>query len=483
MIKKTNKTATTDVILVATGDKVLPTGALVTTSTAFNLLDGQVGVLSYDSNSTVRPLGNFLVSGDDSSEVAAIKLVQGTPKSNQTQTVSLWEDGDKAKVESCIIRKNHILSVAVKKADFGQWGATSVSGFTTPQDDLVYGAYFNLDSPRIDREYRMNDKTQYASSKSQDYSVVGIAQPLDYVLQDIAYQFNAQSRLVYHSGQTLRGTREQVVLGVKIAGGAGQALGTITPSTVVNFELRNGVNQTIVFGRDGVAALADLMQKDANLVATSTIEVLDFKTAGTTAKVDALIFLGLPAIPSPAFDDIHQLQTAVDIQLSPTFGTYLKTDVSAKESVNSGRSWLINWRNRPGTMVHTMQMLPQGDYFLEGKHYINDAKSYTSYAIEFVDVDPTIYGGHTGQKRATMLLPCEVLSSFVANVTNVAARLAANNSAYPMVTSNDAGTGTASANTVAGLEGVLTAWLEHARTTGTGFTVTGDAIAGGVYLS
>ena len=59
----------------------------------------------------------------------------------------------------------------------------------------------------------------------------------------------------------------------------------------------------------------------------------------------------------------------------------------------------------------------------------------------------------------------------------------ASNTPVPTVTSNDAGTGTASAVTVAAIEAVLSAWLEHARTTGTNFTVTGDAVAGGTYLS
>lgn len=482
-MKRTNKTMTTDVILVATGDKALPTGTLVTTTTAYNLTDGQIGVLSYDPNSTVRPLGNYLQSGDDSNEVSQIKLLQGTPKSTQTQKVSKWEEGDLDRVESCIISKNNILSVAVKKADFGQWGAACVSGFQTPQDGVIYGAYFNIDSFRIDREYRMNDKTQFASTTKADYAAASIAQPLDYVLQDLAYQFNSQSKLVYHSGTTLSGTREQVVLGVKIAGGTGVAIGTITPTTSVPFELRNGVTQVMQFGFDGMTALADLVQKDANLTPTSTIEVLDIKTAGSTAKVDALIFLGLPSEPSPAYDNVHQVQTSVNVEFTTTFTNFVKTDVGAKESVNSGRSWLINWRNRPGLMVHTMQNIPMGDFFLEGKHYINESKNYTSYAIDFQDIDPTIFYGHVGQKRATILLPCEVLSTFVPTVANVVTRLAANQTPVPFVTSNDAGTGTASVNTVSQLEAVLTGWLEHARTTGKQFTVTGDAVAGGIYLS
>jgi len=76
------------------------------------------------------------------------------------------------------------------------------------------------------------------------------------------------------------------------------------------------------------------------------------------------------------------------------------------------------------------------------------------------------------------------LCSFTVNVANVATRVAASSTPIPFSTSNDAGTGTASSVTVAAIEAVLTAWLEHARTTGSvNFKVGGDAVAAGTYLS
>jgi hypothetical protein len=460
---------------------------MVTTTTALNLLNGQLGVLSYDKDSVVRKLGNFLVAGDDSSEVTAIKLVQGTPLSGQTQNVSVWEEGDLGFVQSGIIRKNNLLSVAVKKADHGQWGGQAFTAFPVPKNDLTYGGFLNVDSARIDGAYPNNDRTTYVSAPVVNFTDEGITQPLDYVLTHIATQFNSQSKLVTRNGSGFRGNKEFVVLGIKVAGGTGVALGTITPTTSVPFDIRNGVTQVMQFGFAGVSTLADLMQKNTDLTATSTIEVLNSKTAGAAAKVDALIVLGVPHTPSPAFDNRMQLQVTPSLELTPTFTNGVvdptKTIASAKEQVNTGRQWSINWSNRPGLMVHTMQNQPMGDFFLEGKSYINPAKNYTSYSIEFTDTDDALNNEYRGQKKVVVLLPCEVLSSFVPTVTNVATRLAALSTAYPFVTSNDAGTGTASANTVSQLEAVLTAWLEHARTTGLQFTVTGDAIAGGVYLS
>ena len=567
--KKTNKLPIETTILVATGDQALPTGALVTGTTALNLAAGQVGVLSYDPTSVVRKLGNFLVSGDDSAEVTAIKLVQGTPKSSATQTVSLWEDGDKALVESGIIRRNQVQAVSVKKADHGQWGGQAFTSFVAPKNDVTYKAFLTIDSHRIDKSFPRNDKTTTVQAPTVNFTNESIAQPLDYVLQNIATQFNSQSKAVSRNGAGMRGNREFVVLGVRVAGqagvtaptvptivltsgvitgvtggtggsgytvaptvtltggspstagsvvanisaagaitgytivtpgagygsvptaalsgGAGQALGTITPTTNVAFDLRGGVQQVIQFGFAGVATLADLMQKNTDLIATSTIEVLDAKTAGAGPKVDALIVLGLPHVPAPAFDNVHQIMVTPFMELASGFTLGVvdptKTIASAKEPVNTGRSWLINWQDRTGLTVHTMQNQPKGDYFLEGKTYINTAKNYVSYAIDFVDGEKTLTLDQVGQKKVVILLPCEVTSGFTANVTNVATRLAAGNPAYPFITSNDAGTGTGSANTQNQLEAVLTGWLEHNRTTGTAFPVTGDAAAGGTYLS
>lgn len=487
VIKKTNKLPVEDTFMVYTGDQASATGALVTTGVNFNILNGQFGVMSYDPNSSVQPIGDFLVSGDDSAEVQAIRVVQGTPLSATTQLVSPWEEGHKGLVESGTIRRNQILSVAVKKADFGQWGGQAVSGFTAPTGDLIYGAYLTIDSTRIDKSYSRNDNTTYAAAPVQNFAGAGITQPLDYVLQHIATQFNSQSKAISRSGTGNRGSKNFVVLGVKIAGGSGQALGTITPTTNVAFDTRNGVTQRITFGFDGISTLADLVQRDANLTVTSTIEVLNSLTAGTAATVDALIILGLPHAPFAAYDDVLQSQVTPRFELTPNFLSGvdpLKTTAPAKEVVNSGRQMLSNWRQRASLMIHTMQTLPHDDYFLEGISYINLAKNYTTYIIEFFDTETTLTGFESGQKKLTMLFPCEVSSAFTPTVANIATRLGTpGNAPYPMVTSNDAGTGTASANTVTAVNAILSAWLEHSRTTGASFKVTGDAVAGGTYLS
>lgn len=484
-MKKTNKLPM-EAILVATGDQALPTGALATATTALNLASGQIGILSYDPNSSVRALGNFIVSGDDSAEVQAIKIVQGTPASANTQLADIWEVGDPALKESGIIKRNQIRSVYVKKAAFATLGAMAATNFPAPVDLGNYNAFLNLKSVRYEKEFGItNTNSMYADAPVKDFTAEGTVSPLDYILTHLVYDFNSQSKAV--SSATRRGVHSFVCFGIKVGGGSGQALGTITPTTNITFQTVDGVNQVLKSSVELCQALARLVQDNAALTTTSTIEVVDITTAGAAAKIDAMIVVGLPQTLAAYYDNVEQQMVFPRLNFGGDFisGVDPVTTICyPQEGTGHSRKWDIRNRMRPQLNVHTKQNIPQDDWFSEGKSYIDLAKAfYTSYQIEYFDLESTLTLTIQDPKKVTLLFRCEPLSSFTVNVSNIVTRIAASSTPIPFSTSNDAGTGTASAVTVAAIEGVLTAWLEHARTTGTNFAVGGDAIAGGVYLS
>lgn len=485
-LKKTNKLPM-EAILVVKGDQVIPTGSWTTANTALNIQNGQLGILSMDPNSAVRTYGEYLRTGDDSTEVQAIKLVQGTPLSQSTQLVNPWEVDDKGFVESGIIRRRSIRSVMVKKARFATLGAQAVTGFPTPANNGEYNAFLKLNSVRYRKEYGItNDNSLYASVPVvADFTAAGITQPLDYVLQRLAADFNSQSKLV--SSNTRKGNKNFVVLGVKVAGGSGQALGTITPTTNISFQTVNSVNQILPGSVELCQALAQLVQ-DSALTNASTIEVMNALTAGAAATVDALIVIGLPHTLAAYYDNVEQDMVTPSINLGGGFisGVTDPTVVicPAQEGTGHTRKWDMKNRWRNQLNVHTKQVQPQDDWFSEGKSYIDLSKAfYTSYIIEYFDTESTLTLDIGSPKRATLLFRCEPLSSFTVNVANIVTRLGSSLTPVPFSTSDDAGTGTASAVTVAGVEATLSAWLEHARTTGTDFKVGGDAVAAGTYLS
>src|SRR6056297_4213100 len=111
--KRTNRanTASKEIILVGSGDQALASGALAGDSTSLNIADGQLGVLSWDFDGTVA-LGTFITAGVTAANVQAVKVLQGTPKSNAIHTVEPWEVSDQGFVESGIIHRSNIRSVA-----------------------------------------------------------------------------------------------------------------------------------------------------------------------------------------------------------------------------------------------------------------------------------------------------------------------------------------------------------------------------------
>lgn len=485
MFKKTNKLAM-EAFLTFTGDQALPTGAFTTSGTALNLASGQAGVLAFDPNSSVRAQGQYLQSGDDSNEVMQIKIVQGTPASANTANADIWGVGDKSHLESGIINKNKIRSVAVKKYQPGQYGGAVMTNISTVVNNGEYGLYVKLDSTRLDKEYgSYNDDVIYGSSPIiADYTAAGITNSLDYVLSHILGDLNSDSIAVNKSGY--KGNQPFVVFGVKLAGGSGQVIGTVTPTTNITFQTINGQAQVMRSSLELVATLARLTQDNAALLATSTIENVDVTTSGASAKIDALIVIGLPQTPAVIYDNVEQLMTKVILNPAKNFisGTDpVVTYASALEGTGQGRKWKIQEDFRSRLQTHTMQVQPMNDWFAQGKSYIDPAFNYTSYIIEYFDTEETLTNTEVSPKKVIMLFRAEILSSATLTVNGVITRIAASNTPYPVSTSNGAGTGTASAVTVAAIEAVLTAWLEHARTTGNTFQVLGDATAGGAYLS
>lgn len=480
MIKKTNKLPM-QVILVSKGDQALPTGTFTTNSTSVNLADGQIGVMSFDKNSAVKTVGQYLASGDTSAEVAAIKVVQGTALSANTQLVNLFEVGDPTHVESGVINRSNIRSVMVKKPSYGVLGAQSATTFATPVNDAEYSAYIKLDSVRYDREYSTrNDVTIHAAVPRVNFTTAGIAQPLDYVLSKLMAEFNSQSKAVATNSN--KGNKNFVVLGLKVAGGSGVALSTITPSTDITFQTINGQAQVLKSSSELCQTLARLID-DSALVNASTIENVDASTAGATAKIDALIVIGLPHQQAAYFDNMAELMVKPSFNFAGGFiagADPVVVNCHPVEGFGHGWKWKLQEAQRPLVDKHTKQVQPKNDWFYEGVSYINKDHFYTSEIINYFDVEQTLTGTVVSPKELILLFRAEVPSTFTIDVANIVART---DNAIPFVTSDGAGTGTASANIVAGVEGVLNAWIEDARVNGTDITIGGDAVPGGTYLS
>lgn len=480
--KKTNKTAM-PVIMTVTGDRALQsTGSLVGSGSTLNIADGNIGLISWDYAGS-EPLGDFMQAGDCTvANVKAIKVVRGTPASANTTQADIWEVGDKGYLESGIIRAENIRSVSVKTGRFAQWGASTVTGFSTPQDNTEYKVYARLLSVRNDRTYGDNDNVLHASVPATDFTTLGTTDALDYVLQHLGDQLNRYSKYTGLNSQYRKGNQNILVLGVNSAGAGGTVLNAIAEGDVITYVTINGVNSTFVADKAFIQALAQACVDASINWDVATLETINVSTAGTAATIDTLVAFGLPHKTAAYFDNIEQVQTRIELNLGSGFqsDTTVVTPVHSapNEGTGQGSKWAIASADRYLTTVHTKQVKPFGEFFATGKDYVDANKLYTSVIVDYYDTEETLSTTVKSPKQLIILFTCEASSAFTVDVQSCGNNIVAGNDPITVHTvSTDAGTGTVSANSAASFESLFTAWFESARST-YGFDLHGDAVAG-----
>lgn len=481
--KRTNKTSI-PVIMTVTGDAVLQsTGSLVGSGTGLNIADGNIGLISWDYNGS-EPLGDFMQAADCTvANVSAIKIVRGTPASANTTQADLWEVGDKTHLESAIIRPEYIRSVTTKVGRFAQWGASTVIGFSTPQDNTEYKVYARLLSVRNDRIYGDNDNVLHASVPATDFTTLGTTDPLDYVLQNLGDQLNRYSKYAGLNSSHRKGNQNIVVLAIDSTGASGgTVLNAIEEGDDITFMTLDSVDSIFTADKGFIQALAQACVDAGIDWDTATLEIIDVANAGEDITVDTLIAFGLPHTTAKYFDNIEQVQTRVELNLGGGFqtDTTVVTPVNSapNEGTGQGSKWAIASADRYLTTVHTKQVKPFGEFFSTGKDYIDPTKLYTSVIVDYYDTEETLSTTIKSPKQLVLLFTCEVDANFTVDVQSCADNIVLTNAPITVVSvSDDSGTGTASANLATSFESLFTAWFEDARSVYP-FELHGDATAG-----
>lgn len=403
--KGTNKVQTAmETVLVATASTT-PTGALVGATTAYNITNGQVAVMSYDLDGS-PVMGTFVsAAAAPTSTNKAVKLVQGTPKSSAIHTVDPFEVGHKALVESDIIYHSAILDYTKTAASVGQLSTETFTAFGTPTGGKTYGGYLRLNSVRKDREFGDNDDVIYEEFTTP-VDITGITNVKDYVLQNLIARFNMRSKVISttNSAMDRRGNKEFVMLAIKTTGGSGTVVNTVVTNGTLNVMTEGGVTSQVTVTNEMVVSLARAVR--AGFIAgTATIETVDLTTAGDAAKVDGFIVLGLDADLAAIYDDIAQVRTVAELNLTENFTTigFTKGKVNPAEPVGLARVEISDNRERAQLRVHTMQNQPCMDFYSEGQSYIVDGTWYNSAIVHFYDYEETITVRPRYEKRTTVL--------------------------------------------------------------------------------
>jgi hypothetical protein len=466
--KRDNRKHVPELIVAGANSALQTAGALVGAGVSLNINNGQLGLLSWDpSTASSEPIGDFMQAGD-AATVEHVKLIQGTPNSSNITKVRPWETRDPGYVASDIISKRNIRSFSADLYKPARLGAHAFSSLGTPQDEQLYKGYVFLNSVRMDRDWADNDNVIAATFTTPNYTVLGTVDPLDHMLQNLAYRFNSASKLGNSGNPTNRiGNRDFVVFAVNTGAGSGTVIGDIECGDVIEFMVSSGniygnptapVTSSIVADAPLMRALAEVINNNADIASTSTIEVINLSTAGAAANVDALIFVSLEEEKAEIFDDIAQVIPNIEVGLSDSFrddATYLQTKINPEESVGEGWKMKIFEDNQARIYRHTMQNQPFMEFINQGFTYVDPTKNYNVYTLDYFDYEETLTTREHAPKQLTILLPvADAICTSGDDVNDVTS-----------YTASDYFVSTGLSNTTAtSIEAVFAAWLKDSNT-------------------
>lgn len=455
MLKRTSQSQRDiQTVIVPSGDSALKaSGALATTSTTVNIAEGQIGVLSWDYDGTVA-LGNFFGAGDaDVAKINAIRIVQGTPNSGQTQLANVFEVSDPAYVISDTIWADHILSVTSFPYRVPKNSTHVFTTISDPTDETLYKIYAYQYSIRDDKEWGDNDNSSFATYTTPDYTSLGTAEPLDHFLKNILYKLNVNSVLV-------AGQKRYVALAIDTTGVAGgQIIGDIECGDTFDFQTDGTTTYTVTFTESTLKALKEACDSAGIAEATATLEIIDLSGAGATADVNAFLVMGLPFPTAAYYDEMIPLYPTVELSLSENW-TATGDLLGADNGAGVGRQVYYANRKRAQLQRHTMQTHPHGEFFSEGFNYLDQTKNYAVYSIEFIDKEATLTTNEVTPKRVNIFM--EATSVICDDAVD----------AVPATASQ---TATDDTTTLSDLNSILAAWLKTARAKYNSFELLGNA--------
>lgn len=451
--------------LVASGNQNLAANdlPLFTTGNSMNVASGQLAIVNMQANNATYAVNDTINASLQTGAVEAFKIVQGTPaSSNIALADNVFEAGHKTHVETQVMRRDNIYAISTTLPSVGTRASQLVTQTAKPQDSSLYSMYVQMFGESNDKNFGNNRNVVYKSFTTPSYASMATGVAIDHLYQNLITEVNKSSNATGVFG--IKGTDSFLAFGIKLAGGVSGAttIGTLTAGSAVPYMTLNGVTYSYTLDAADVATMNAWIAASVGITATSQIVNVNITTTGSAANVDAIVVIALDEKIKAAYDTVSSKRHGIAINLGDNFvieGKKATKVTSAKEEVNSSRNLLIDYERRAGTIVHTPQRLPNNDFFVTGKQYIQDNSWYTLTVISYYDTQTNSTGTFTDLhgKKAKIALPATV------TVGNVTAGVS-----YA----------TAASTTVSSLNTALGAWLSSASTTGqTTITYSGVATA------
>ncbi len=453
----TTKHPNSETFIVAKGDQSFKTaGSLYPTSgNSLTLADGQLGIVSWDTNGFVGK-GSFLSATNGPSagantvaDVASIKIIQGTPDSNALNNLNA--------IDAAIDMPPYVSSVEIKgknKISFvGRAAATPlldahlITDFATTdfQPQVLRVAFESVRSNKWNGIH--NQPNVMARTASVDYATLGLgtdAAVRDYVVRNLVSDLNTHSQLVRTVAGQPTGRHPFVALGIDISGGSGTALSAVAAGTPINFITRGGVNYSVTPDASFVATITEAIA-NSTLATTSTIEVIDVNTAGTA---DAILLVALEEQQARVQDTEPRRANRINVTGNAFMGSQgvaFTIASRATEGEGQGRYYNLKYTFRANLQNWSREWAGMTTTFLQKYNFVDPTQEYNVFIIESFD----------SRKNGST-----VYEQFPA-------------STYILVPSTS---GASAANTLADLNAILAPWLNSATDITKDTTATAPAL-------
>lgn len=380
---------------------------------AVRLADGQIGLFSASAYGTVG-LNVATDATPTFGEAPIVYLAQGTPwsasPSTPSQSYPLWNEPF---IKSGDINGRNPVLITKQAPSVGThsvWvvGSEVSANAITALDNTEYQMRIGFRSLRDDIWYAP-ESTNFitASYVTPNYTVLATQDPVDHLIQNLAWQINRQSAAIALNRTKFNGNANVVALAINVTGnsngtaigGNGDgasgttalAAGQVVPVINTNVGIRSiTLTEAMATSIKNAAVAAAVEFGTATTIADLEWNILtiDTTTAGLTANGVADLIMLVSLDSTPVFKDrIPQVRTRLQVGLTTGFDFNLVNNTQYEEAFEGHGQWRpldILYKETHGqrryNLIHTM------DPVIEFASPIVQDTQYVTYYVNHFDL-------------------------------------------------------------------------------------------------
>ncbi len=384
-----------------------------------NIADEQLGIVVDDHTDPLLER-HFLVTGQLSNEVKKIRIIQGTPNSDQVSDANYFGSGHKTYVQSNpidLLQELHVVSYAAKQSYSSAWIIGDIAanpGAISVVDNIIYKF-------RIGFGGRFQEKRNSNSGTSKMFINIKklpatFTNNTDNFIKRACANLN---KLSSHEGRRRSsghssGNKPALCFAINLAGGAGTDVATILAAAVgtkYTYEVEGSIVYEFSVTDDLKATLTNAIANFANFTAATTIEVIDLTTAGTVAMAigaaaaDAIFVLSLDAKFALTDDQLESHKATITSVGLEGFSNVVNRVVASRTYEGYGYGWQLYkmYRDRAQQEIIGGETMPLENRPMTDIPYYF-AKDLTKYDVHEIWSQDLQYAGNTRFDRRSQLV-------------------------------------------------------------------------------